>query len=149
MQPIGDMVELIGMRHAIYAVALAILGSTSAYGQDHIGESCSGTETIQVDANEPKIVPYTLTFSADLATGYYCYAECKPEQTFAIKDATSDPIKLADLHVSSQTRSITFDRRTAILTDHQIIRLLGTTTRNAKATCRAGPFHKPTPLPGD
>jgi hypothetical protein len=133
------------MRYAICALSLAVLGSTSAYGQDQFGERCSGTETIQVGAGVPKVVPYALTFSADLATGYYCYAECKPEQTYAIRDRASDPIKLADVR-GNQSRLMTFDRKTSILTDHQNIRLLGFTERRANATCRPAAFHKPTPL---
>lgn len=141
-------VETIDMRYALFAFALAALGATAASGPDQFGESCSGTETVQVGANAPKVVPYALKFSADLAAGYYCYAQCKPQQTYAIKDHTSDPIKLADLR-GNQDRLLTFDRRTAVLTDHQVIRLLGVTTRNAKAICRPAAFHKPTPLPGE
>ncbi|MES3154855.1 hypothetical protein [Sphingomonas faeni] len=136
------------MRHAVCAFALAILGSTSAQGQARIGERCSGTETIRVGDAAPQIVPYALTFSADLATGYYCYAACRAEQTYAISDRASDPIRLADIHGGNQTRLMTFDRRTATLVDHQVIRLLGSTTRSATATCRAAPFHAPVPLPG-
>lgn len=141
-------VEVISMRYAAYAFALAILRSTSACGQDQFGERCSGTETIEVDSKTPKVVPYTLTFSADLTAGYYCYADCKPEQTYAIRDHASDLIKLAEIG-GDQPRLMTFNRKTAILTDHQIIRSLGTIERTAKATCRASAFHKPTPLPGD
>jgi hypothetical protein len=137
------------MRYTFCALALLTLGSTSASGQDQFGESCSGTETIQVGANAPQVVPYALIFSADLAAGYYCYAECKPQQTYAIKDRMSDPIKLADMRGNYQDRLLTFDRRTAVLTDHQTIRLLGITTRDAKANCRSTAFHKPTPLPGE
>lgn len=133
------------MRHAIGAVALAMLGTTAAFGQAQIGERCSGVETIQVGGTAPRVVRYTLTFSADLAAGYYCYAVCRPEQTYAISDRASDPIKLTDVRNGNQTRLMTFDRRTAILVDHQVIRLLGTTTRNATATCRAAPFHAPVP----
>ena len=138
--------ESSNMRLAIFALVLAIFGSTSTNAQDRIGESCIGTETIQVGANVPKVVPYALKFSADLAAGYYCYAKCRPEQTYAITDPKSDPIKLADVHGGNQTRLITFDRITAIFTDYQVVRLLGSTTRTAKATCRATAFHQPAPL---
>lgn len=134
------------MRSAICALAVMIFGSTSAYAQDRIGESCSGTETIQVGASAPKVVRYALKFSADPATGYYCYAECRPGQTYAIADRKSVPMKLADVHAGNQIRLMTFDRRTAILTDHQVIQLLGSTTRTATATCRAAAFHEPMPL---
>ena len=89
------------MRYAVCAFALATLGSTSAYGQDQFGERCSGTETIQVGAGAPKVVPYSITFSADLATVYYCYAQCKPEHVYAITDRASNPIKLADVRGKS------------------------------------------------
>lgn len=145
----GHSVEAVDMRYAFCALALLALGSTSAAGQDQFGESCSGTETIQVGANAPKVVPYALKFSADLAAGYYCYAECKPQQTYAIKDQMSDPIRLADVRGGNQSRLLTFDRRTAALTDHQTIRLLGITTRDARATCRSAAFRKPAPLPGE
>lgn len=137
------------MKHALCAFVLATMGSTSAYGQDHIAERCSGTETIQVGAEAPRTAPYTLTFSADLAAGYYCYAECKPEQTYRIKDRASDPIKLADTSSGLQIRQITFDRKTAVLTDRQVLTVLGTVKRDAKAACRPAFFRKPTPLPND
>jgi hypothetical protein len=137
------------MKYAFGAFAIVIIGSTSAYGQDHIGESCSGKATIQVGTNAQRVVPYTLRFSADLASGYYCYAECKPEQTYPIKDRTSDPIKLADLNAGSQIRKMTFYLKTGVLTDYQIYTVLATIKRNARATCRPAVFHQPTPLPGD
>lgn len=131
------------MRYAVCAFALAALGSTSASAQDQFAESCTGTETVQFDTNAPMVVPYTITFSADLAAGYYCYAECSPQQTYPIKDRASYPIKLADTQTPEQDRLITFDRKTATLTDYQIIRVVGTTIRNAKATCLTAAFHKP------
>lgn len=137
------------MRYALCAFALVTLGATTASGQDQFGESCNGTETIQVGTNAPQVVPYAITFSADLAAGYYCYAACTPQQTYAIKDPMSDPIKLADVREGNQDRRLTFDRRNAVLTDHQTIRLLGITTRSAKAICRPTAFHKPTPMPGE
>lgn len=133
------------MRYEVWAFALAMLGSHPAYGQDEIGETCTGTETVQIGANAPKVVPYTLTFSADLAAGYYCYAECRPGQTDAITDSHSDPIKLADLNAGSQIRLITFDRKTSVLTDYQVFTVLATVRRNARAACQPAPFHKPTP----
>ena len=137
------------MRCAVGILALAAFGSSTAYAQDRIGEICSGKETIQIGASPPKVAPYSLTFSADLVTGYYCYAECKPTQTYRIKDRTSDPIKLADLHDKGQTRVITFDRRQETLTDYQNMQVFGAFIRNAKATCRAATFREPTSLQGD
>ena len=133
------------MRYEVWAIALAMLGSQPAYGQDEVGETCSGTETVQLGVDAPKVVPYTLTFSADLASGYYCYAECRPDQTYAIKDSKSDPIKFADLNAGSQTRLITFDRKISVLKDYQVFTVIYTVRRNARATCRPAPFHKPTP----
>lgn len=137
------------MKYALCAFALATMGSTSAYGQDQIAENCSGTETIQVGENPARVVPYTLTFSADLAAGYYCYADCRPQQTYRIADRTSNPIKLANLNAGSQIRRILYYRNTSILTDYQVSTVLATIRRDAKAICRPAIFHKPTPLPGD
>ena len=137
------------MTRAAAALALATLVSTSAWGQDRIGESCSGTETVEVGASAPKVVPYFLAFSANLLTGYYCYAQCRPEQTYAINDRLSDPIKLADVHRGNQTRLITFSRKAGTLTDDQVLQLFGTVRRSARATCRAAAFHEPTPLRDD
>lgn len=137
------------MKHALCAFVLATMGSTSAYGEHQIAESCSGTETIQVGDEAPTTAPYTLTFSADLAAGYYCFAECKPEQTYRIKHRASNPIKLTDMISGLQRRQITFDRKTAVLTDRQVLTVLGTVKRDAKAACRPAIFHKPTPLPGE
>ena len=139
----------INMRYAVVAFAIAIVGSTSAYAQHHIGEICSGKETIQVGTNAKRIFTYKLNFSADLASGYYCYADCKPEQTFPIKDRTSDPIKLTDLSAGTQTRKMTFNQKTGILTDYQTYTVLATTKRSVRAACRPAAFHQPTPLPGD
>lgn len=137
------------MKYALCAIAVATITSTPAFAQDQLAESCDGTERIQFGANTQKNAPYTLSFSVDLATGYYCYSECKPEQTYRIKDRASNPIKLADLNAGSQIRQITFDRKTAVLTDHQVFTVFATIRRDAKATCRPAIFHKPIPLPGD
>lgn len=135
------------MTRLVAGLVLAVLLSTPAFGQDRIGETCSGTETIEAGTSAPKTVPYSLTFSMDLKSGYYCYAECKPEQTYAISDRLSDPIKLADVHAGSQARLTTFSRKSRLLADDQVIQVLGTMKRSARATCQPSAFHEPTPLP--
>ena len=130
-------------------LALVFLASTPVFGQDRIGATCSGTETIDPGTGIPKVVPYSLTLSINLKTGYYCYAECRPEQTYAISNRSSDPIKLADVHGGSQTRLTTFSRKSRLLTDDQVIQVLGTVKRSAKATCQPSAFHEPTSPPGD
>lgn len=127
---------------------LMLIGSTSAYGADKIGESCSGTEAVQIGAQAPKIVPYSLVFSADLTAGSYCYDKCGPDQTYAISSSTADSIKLADMDGGGQKRLIVFDRRSAELTDYQVINVLERVVRNAKATCVAAAFREPAPLAG-
>lgn len=145
----GSNTEVLNMKFALCAFVLATLSATSSYGQDQFAERCTGTETVQVGHHAPRAVPYTLSFSADLSAGYYCYAACRPEQTYRIKDGISNPIKLADLDTGSQTRDISFDRRTGILTDRQVLKVLNPIRRDAKAICRPAVFRKPTPLPGD
>lgn len=132
----------------VAGLVIAVLLSTSAFGQDRISETCSGTETIEAGTSAPTTVPYSLTFSMDLKSGYYCYAECKPEQTYAIRDWLSDPIKLADVHAGNQTRLTTFSRKSRLLADDQVVQVLGTVKRSARATCQPSAFHEPTPLPG-
>lgn len=135
------------MKLAILASALALVGSPPAYAADKIGESCSGTETVQIGSQAPQTVPYAITFSADLAAKAYCYDKCGPDQTYAISDSTPALVKLADLDRGSQKRRMTFDRRSARLTDYQAFDAgLGPVVRNATATCRAAPFHEPAPL---
>lgn len=136
------------MKLAIFASTLALIGSTSAYRIDKIGESCSGTETLQIGTQAPLTVPFALTFSADLSAKSYCYDRCGPDQTFAISDNTSDPIKLADLDHAGQTRAMTFDRRSGMLTDYENFDGgLGRVVRKALARCRAVAFRQPAALP--
>jgi len=142
------------MRIAILVSALALMTTTSAVAADKIGETCSGTETVQVGTQPPKTARYALTFSANLKTKSYCYDTCRRDQTYAISDVASDPIKLADLdaddgQAGSQKRLITFDRRSGTLTDSQVIQLgaLGKAVRHATAKCHPSAFHQPAPLP--
>jgi hypothetical protein len=142
------------MKIAVLASALALAWATSAAAADRMGETCSGTETVQVGTQPPKTEPYALTFSADLTTKSYCYDTCGPDQTYAISDAASDPIRLADFDADdgqegSQTRLIEFDRRSGTLTDDQSMNLgfLGKVVRHATARCSASTFHQPAPLP--
>ncbi|HWU74740.1 MAG TPA: hypothetical protein VN137_14750 [Sphingomonas sp.] len=132
------------MKLVVLAVALVSLGSTSALAADQVGERCTGTETVQVGTQPPRTIAYSLNFSVDLASKSYCYDKCLPEQTYAISDATSNPLKLADLDRGGQTRRLTFDRNKSVLTDYQVIAGgLVKVVRNASATCQAAKFHRP------
>lgn len=132
------------MKLVALAVALVSIGSTSAFAADKVGERCAGTETVQVGTQPPRTLAYSLDFSADLASKSYCYDKCRREQTYAISDATSNPIKLADLDHSGQTRRLTFDRNRSVLTDYQVITAGSIkVVRNASATCQAAKFHQP------
>jgi hypothetical protein len=142
------------MTIAILAFALMSTGSTAAVATNKIGETCNGTETVQIGTQAPKVVPYSLTFSADLTAKSYCYDRCGPDQTYPISDSTSNPIKLADLNaddgqVGGQKRRIRFDRRSGTLTDSQSMNLgaLGKVVRHATARCRASAFTQPAPIP--
>ncbi|MEN3749636.1 hypothetical protein TPR58_20855 [Sphingomonas sp. HF-S3] len=132
------------MKPALVVAALALAGSTPALAADRIGERCTGTETLQVGAKPPTHVPYTLSFSADLAAGTYCYDRCGADQSYRISEARSNPVKLANLHRGGQERLLTFDRRTAALSDDQRFESgLGRVVRKAQATCVPAAFHQP------
>lgn len=132
------------MKLAILVSALALAGPTTSLAADRIGEACSGTETVQVGTQAPTTVPYALTFSADLSAKSYCYDKCGPDQSYAIGDSGSDPVKLADMDHGGQTRLITFDRRTGVLSDYQSFDAgLGRIVRKASARCRSATFHEP------
>jgi hypothetical protein len=138
---------------AILVCSVALAVPTSAISADQFGETCSGTETIQVGSQAPKTEPYSLTFSADLKTKSYCYGQCGPEETYVISDSTSNPIKLADINaadgqVGDQKRSIVFDRQSGKLTDFQFMNLgaLGQMTKRATAQCHPSAFHEPASL---
>lgn len=133
------------MRYMLGAAALVGLASPIV-AQDRFAERCTGTETVEIGAGAPRHVRYALTFSADLSSGYYCYAQCLPEQTYPIADRAGDPIRLADVRSGSQVRLMTFDRKTSVLTDHQVFTMLGTVRRDTRATCRSAIFHAPVPL---
>lgn len=131
------------MKLIILVITLAA-GSTPALASDDISESCTGTETVQVGVQQPMTVPYSIYFSADLANRSYCYDKCTEAQTYPISDGGSNPIKLAELKTSVQTRRLVYDRDRSVLTDYQII-----TTgpirieRNASANCKAAKFTEP------
>jgi hypothetical protein len=132
------------MKLIALALVLVSIESTSAFAADEIGERCTGTETVQVGTQPPRTLAYSLNFSADLVRKSYCYDKCRREQTYAISDATSNPMKLADLDRGGQTRRLTFDRDTSVLTDYQVIAAGPVkVVRNASAKCRAAKFHQP------
>ncbi|MET0246013.1 MAG: hypothetical protein ABW182_04620 [Sphingomonas sp.] len=132
------------MKPALVVAALALAGSTPAIAADRIGERCTGTETLQVGAKPPTRVPYTFSFSADLTAGTYCYDRCGADQSYRISDARSNPVKLSSVHRGGQERLLTFDRRTATLSDDQRFESgLGRIVRMARATCVPAAFHEP------
>lgn len=132
------------MKLTIFVSALALTGSTSAFAADKLGESCAGTETVQVGSQAAKTTPYTIAFSADLEANSYCYDKCGSDQTYAISESSSDVIQLANLHRGGQERVLTFDRRTATLSDFQSFDAgLGRVIRRASAQCRAAAYHEP------
>lgn len=131
------------MKLIVLVFALAA-GSAPAFASDNVSESCTGTETVQVGAQQPTTLPYSLYFSADLASKSYCYDKCTQAETYQISDARSNPIKLAELNAGVQTRRLIYDRNTSVLTDYQIITTGPiTTVRNASATCKAAKFQEP------
>lgn len=131
----------------IASLALATASATSAASQDQIGETCSGSETVRIGDQAPKTLPFSVSFSADLAKRRYCYGQCGPGQSFAIADAAADPIQLANLR-GEQTRLTTFDRRRHVLTDHQIFDSpVGRIVRDATASCKPSAFTEPAGSP--
>jgi hypothetical protein len=128
----------------VLALTLVSIGSTSAFAPDKVSESCTGTETVQIGAQLPKTLPYSLDFSADLSSKSYCYDKCDRAETYAISDATSNPIQLADLDGGGQTRRLIYDRNKSVLTDYQIIAAGPIrVVRNASATCKPAKFREP------
>jgi hypothetical protein len=132
------------MKPALAFPALVLAGSTPALAADRIAERCTGTELLQVGTKPPTRVPYTLSFSADLAAGTYCYDRCGADQRYRISDARSNPVKLSSIHRDGQDRLLTFDRRTAMLSDDQRFESgLGRIVRKARATCVPAAYHQP------
>jgi hypothetical protein len=130
------------MKLAFLAIALASVGSAGA--PDRLGEKCTGTETVQIGSQPPKTLAYSLNFSADLKSNLYCYDKFGRDQTYAIADADSNTIKLADLDHGGQIRYLTFDRSSSMLTDYQVFDAgLAMVMRSASAMCRATTFHEP------
>ncbi len=133
------------MRAFFCAVGFLAMASPAG-AQRQFGETCEGKETIKVGDAAPIVRPYSLNLSIDLLSGYYCYAECLSERTYRISNGESDPIMLANLD-GEQPRQLSFDRKTGVLKDYQIIQALGRVERVGQATCKAAPFHKPVPTP--
>jgi hypothetical protein len=122
----------------------AMMAAASPGDSAHFGQICSGTETVQIGAQPPQTMVYTIALSIDLAARRYCYATCGREQTYPIADSTSAPLKLADFDTAAQRRRTLLDRNTAQLSDDQRI-VMGpiVVVRHAIATCQAGPFKEP------
>jgi hypothetical protein len=120
------------------------VSAAQAQAPDRIAETCHGSEIITTVGKGPTRAPFAVDFSADLKSGYVCYGDCKPAKTFAIKTGQiSNPIVLAAVNGPSQSRSITFDRRTSTLVDRQVIKLLGSIKREAVASCRPMAYRQP------
>lgn len=131
------------MKIALSPLAFLLLAAAPP-PSDRFGETCSGTETVTIGSQPPRTLPYTLAFSADLGVRRYCYDACGAGQSFAIADATTTPIRLADLDRGSQSRHLFFDRAAQTLTDDQSFDAgLGLVTRHAKASCHEAPFTAP------
>lgn len=136
------------MKPALAFAALALAGSTPALAADRIGERCTGTEMLQVGTRPATRVPYTFSFSADLAAGTYCYDRCGADQSYRISDARSNPVKLSSVHRGDQERLLSFDRRTATLSDDQRFESgLGRIVRRARATCVPAAYRQPVMKP--
>ncbi len=132
----------------IVLVAALAMMTGAANAADRFGETCRGTETVRVGDQPARTLPYALAFSADLAAGTYCTAGCGRDQSYAIADPRSQPIRLADLDRAGQIRHLTFDRASARLTDEQSFDPgLGKVVRHASATCTPAPFHAPAARP--
>lgn len=129
------------------AAALGILlasASTAVAGASQFGESCVGTEIVQVDGQPAKNLPYSLVFSVDTKRKLYCYGECLEGQTYSVSDPLSSPMKLADIDVGVQVRHITFDRVSSKIADYQVIDAkVWKLTRRASGTCKPAPFRSP------
>lgn len=124
---------------------MLLLLTGAAGGPDRFGESCTGSESVQVGQRIEKNVPFHIELSIDLRTNSYCYGACGKGQSYPIADLSSSRIKLADARVPNQMRRLTFDRATQHLTDEQRVELgpMGAVVRHAFATCRRAPFRTP------
>ncbi|HKR92417.1 hypothetical protein [Novosphingobium sp.] len=126
-------------------VALVILAAAliaAAPSPNRFGESCRGFEAIRIGNGQPRTLPYRLDFSVDLTLKSYCYAYCRPDQTYPVADPVSSPLKLADLDQGGEVRRIAFDRKTARLVDYQVFETpIGKIERRANADCVLTAFH--------
>jgi len=140
----GRFVQMIIVRLAsIFAFMLA---AAPALAQQTFGETCTGSETVQVGSQSPKTLPYMLTFSVDLKARSYCYDVCGKDQSFPISDPESNPIKLANIDLTGTVRHLTFDPGTGKVVDYQVINAgFALVTRRASGTCKASTFNHPWP----
>ncbi|WP_137864242.1 MULTISPECIES: hypothetical protein [unclassified Sphingomonas] len=123
--------------HFFIPSVIFLFAGTPLCAAQTIAEECHGTETVKIGSAEPRSVPYSLNFKADLVANTYCYGSCTKEQTYSIADAKSSPMKLADLERGGQKRHLIFDRVSGKLTDYQVFDAgLGTVTRSATAVCK-------------
>jgi len=123
--------------YLLISLAVSQLVGTSLLAAQPLIEECHGTETVKMGSDEPRTIPYFLTFKADLATNTYCYGSCSKQQTYPIFDPKSSPMKLSDTAKGGQERHLYFDRVTGRLTDDQVLNAgLGNVTRRATAICK-------------
>lgn len=122
-----------------------VLTAAAPPSATRIGLVCSGPETVRSGQGAPTQARYDLTLSIDLDRKLYCYGACGREQSFAMKDAASMPLKLADVETPSQSRHLLFDRASMMLSDDQRISLaaLPAVERHARISCQPAPFHEP------
>ena len=122
----------------------ALMSPVGATSQQ-FGETCAGTEVVQVGSQPPKTVPYALTFSVDLSNQTYCAGRCDKGSSWRIRAVSPGVITLADVPGGgAQSRHTTFDVAHAKLEDSQVIKLgAETVSRRAIATCKPAPFRSP------
>ncbi len=131
------------MKYALIAACAVLTIPAASLASDRIAEDCRGTEVVRIGTQSPRTLPYHLLFKADFSAGTVCFDACGAGQSYPIKDGIAAPVVFADVTMPQQTRFTNFDRRTALLRDHQVITLLARVVRDARATCRAVSFTAP------
>jgi len=128
-------------------MTLCLAGAASGRPHQQFAETCQGQEVVTATHAAPITRPFTARFSADLTAGVVCYNQCTAIDTFRFKPGQSGVIRLAEVSSPTQDRLTTFDLKTARLEDHQVLRVLGVITREARASCRPAAYRQPV-LPG-
>ncbi len=133
------------MKLTLLPLLCLLLTAAAPAPETHIGLTCSGPETLRSGQAAPTQARYELTLSIDLDRKLYCYGPCGHAQSFAIADAASTPLKLADVDTPTQSRHLLLDRASMTLSDDQRISLgaLPAVERHAHIPCQPAPFHAP------